>query len=261
MRRALAGLALVVVVLSGAAEAGAHEQAPTTAASDGGAPAHAPMAFGATTAGSSDPVTAAGVPAGEPGRPGARAPYASAPWLWIGAVGLGALATWFAVARRPQGAWGREPALAGALVFTAVVHLLEAPTHWTEGWFLGAFFAASGAVLLGQAAVAATRATRELHLSVVATAGVLLVLYLLVRQVSLPLLDHRDPYRLVELPVKAVEVAAGSLSLARLIAMRRSPVSAVVLAAEHPGPLRQALVHGGRAVPVGTEPAGLGVRS
>ena len=117
--------------------------------------------------------------------------------------------------------------LAGALAVTGVVHVFETESHWAEGWHLGLFFAASGAVLLGQAAAAVTGANRELYASVMVTTLGLIVLYVLARQLSLPLVGHRDRYVLAELPIKAIEIGAAGLSLLRLVRPRsRSPSSA-----------------------------------
>lgn len=45
----------------------------------------------------------------------------------------------------------------------------------------------------------------------------MLVLYALARQVTLPLVEHRDPYLLRELPLKALELGVAGLSLFRLV--------------------------------------------
>lgn len=177
-----------------------------------------------------------------------RRAAAGAVWPWAPAVALGAGLTWLALRSMPRRSPRTDPSrpaavvrsdeaagslmgtvrtpdvvLAGALAVTGVVHLLEAPSHWAEGWHLGLFFAASAAVLLGQAIAAVTRADARLCASVLVTTLGLLVLYVLAREVPLPLVDHRDPYLLSELPVKALELGIAGLSALRLTRVRDRP--------------------------------------
>ncbi|MGQ0744562.1 MAG: hypothetical protein ACT4OS_09555 [Acidimicrobiales bacterium] len=153
-------------------------------------------------------------------------------WPWIPAVALGSAGIWLLF--KPRAAddrlHRRDWALAGALMLTGVIHCLETPSHWDEGWHLGVFFAVSAAVLLGQAAAAGTRPTPALYTSVLATMVGLIVLYVLVRQFSLPLVDHRDPYLLTDLPVKLVEVGAAGLAGFRLFQMRKQAANGSLLA-------------------------------
>ncbi|HEX6596475.1 MAG TPA: hypothetical protein VF045_06040, partial [Acidimicrobiales bacterium] len=99
--------------------------------------------------------------------------------------------------------------------------------HWAEGWLLGAFFVASGVLLVGQAAVVALRRSPAAYASVLASTAVFVVLYFLAREVALPLVDHRDPYLLEDVPVKVAEGVAAliaGLSLVRARVARPAPV-------------------------------------
>lgn len=114
-----------------------------------------------------------------------------------------------------------------ALVFAGVAHLALVPSHWAEGWLLGAFFVASGVLLVGQAAVVALRPSPAAYASVLASTAVFVVLYFLAREVALPLVDHRDPYLLEDVPVKVAEGVAAliaGLSLVRARVARPAPV-------------------------------------
>jgi hypothetical protein len=90
-----------------------------------------------------------------------------------------------------------------ALLFAGVAHCALAPSHWNEGWHLGAFFAASGLLLVGQGALLWLRPSVAAYRSVLLSTGAMIVLYVAARQVALPLVDHRDPYLLTDIPVKA----------------------------------------------------------
>lgn len=130
---------------------------------------------------------------------------------------VAALAVW---RRRGEGSpWPGPAQLVGgfALLFTGVAHCALAPAHYNEGWHLGLFFVASGLVLLGQAIVICLRPTRAVYRSVIASTALMIVLYFLGRQVTLPFVNHRDPYLLEDLPVKLAELLAAGLALAGLV--------------------------------------------
>jgi hypothetical protein len=109
------------------------------------------------------------------------------------------------------------------LAYTAAGHGMEIAPHWQEGWPLGLFFAVVTAVLAGQGLSLARRPSATTYATVVPTTVVLIVLYFLVREITVPFMDHRDPYLWSELVLKAAEgvlvvVAAGRLR-------RRPPVA------------------------------------
>ena len=141
----------------------------------------------------------------------------SLPWAGL-AVAVGVALVGLAALRRWSGTTARDRAAAVALVFAGVAHCALTPSHWAEGWHLGLFFAASGVLLVGQGVALGLRATPAVHWSVVASTAAMLVLYVLAREVALPLVDHRDPYLLTDVPVKVAEVAA--LGLAGLALVR-----------------------------------------
>ena len=148
--------------------------------------------------------------------------------LAVGAT-MGALVLW---RRRGAGpAWPGRLQVGGAvaLLFTGVAHCALAPSHYEEGWHLGAFFVASGLVLLGQAVLVCVKPSRAAYRSVVVSTVVMMALYVLARQLTLPLVDHRDPYLLEDLPVKVAEVVAAGVAVAGLVALRRrtQPVTSV----------------------------------
>ena len=113
-----------------------------------------------------------------------------------------------------------------ALLFAGVAHCALAPSHWNEGWHLGAFFAASGLLLVGQAAVLWLRPSLAAYRSVVLSTAVMIVLYVAARQVALPLVDHRDPYLLTDIPVKAAELLAAGLAVVALVKAKPAPAPA-----------------------------------
>ena len=146
-----------------------------------------------------------------------------------GVLASGAAAVAVAVRRRSGRAAspGRlQIAGALALLFAGVAHCALAPSHWAEGWHLGAFFAASGLLLVGQAAVLWLRPSAAAYRSVVASTAVMIVLYVAVRQATLPLVDHRDPYLLSDIPVKAAELLAAGLAIVALVKARSAPAPA-----------------------------------
>ena len=238
---ALAALALSLTLVAGMGVAEAHEPSRNMdRATDG---AHAPTADNraASSTGAIAPSTGdLEATRGSMSQDRRRA-ATGVKWPWAPSVALGAGLTWVvlrawrgparagttrrAAGSTPDGAArgfegtapAPDPVLSAALAVTGMVHLLEAPSHWAEGWHLGLFFAASGAVLLGQAIAARTRADAQLYRCVLVTTLSLVLLYVLAREVSLPLVDHRDPYLLSELPVKAIELGIAGLSVLRLI--------------------------------------------
>lgn len=117
-----------------------------------------------------------------------------------------------------------------ALLFAGVAHCALAPSHWNEGWHLGAFFAASGLLLVGQAAVLWLRPSVAAYRSVVLSTAVMIVLYVATRQMALPLVDHRDPYLVSDIPVKAAELLAAGLAVTALLKARPAPAPATLLA-------------------------------
>lgn len=80
--------------------------------------------------------------------------------------------------RRVEVPWpgGLRLAGAGALLFTGVAHCALAPSHWAEGWHLGALFVASGLVLVGQAGLLWLRPSAAAYRSVLVSTAVLVVL-------------------------------------------------------------------------------------
>ena len=122
-----------------------------------------------------------------------------------------------------------------ALLFAGVAHCALAPSHWREGWHLGAFFAASGVLLVGQAAVVWLRPSLAAYRSVLLSTAVMILLYLAARQVALPLIDHRDPYLLTDIPVKLAELLAGGLAAVALLNARPAPAPAAVPATRMAG--------------------------
>ncbi len=224
-------MAVAVVVGAGAwsmGAAAAHGTTPTTAPAVVETPGTAGMTgmTGMTGMGGS-PLTAAANEAGEP------AEGASASGLWVGlaaaaavtALGTGGLLA----ARRRMAAGAAAPAPArldvvgaAALLFAGVAHCALTPSHWAEGWHLGAFFAGSGLLLLGQAVLVGLRPSPAAYGSVLASTAVLIVLYFLAREVALPLVDHQDPYLLEDVPVKVAEAVA---ALVAGVALARSRVT------------------------------------
>lgn len=150
-----------------------------------------------------------------------------------GVIASGAAVVAVAFRRRRGGipAPGRlQIAGAFALLFAGVAHCALAPSHWAEGWHLGAFFAASGLLLVGQAAVLWLRPSLAAYRSVVLSTAVMIVLYVAVRQFAVPLVDHRDPYLLSDIPVKAAEVFAAGLAIVALVKARPAPAGTTLLA-------------------------------
>lgn len=142
-----------------------------------------------------------------------------------GVIAAGVAAVAVGLRRRP--ATDRaQVAGAAALLFAGVAHVVLAPSHWAEGWQLGAFFAASGVVLVVQAGLLYRRPTRGLMRSIVASTVAMVVLYVAVRQFALPFVDHQDPYLLADIPVKVAELLAANVALATL-AKLRTPAPAV----------------------------------
>jgi len=165
------------------------------------------------------------VPTGaEPGEEGALPWSGLAVAVAVALVGLAAL-------------WGRagsagDRAAAGALMFAGVAHCALTPSHWGEGWHLGLFFAVSGLLLVGQGLALGLGATPAVHWSVLASTVAMLVLYVLAREVALPLVDHRDPYLLTDVPVKMAEAAAFGLGVLALVRARAARAARDV--APHP---------------------------
>jgi hypothetical protein len=91
------------------------------------------------------------------------------------------------------------------LAYSAAAHGMQIASHWQEGPLLGLFFAVATGILAGQALGLARRPSATIYTTVALTTVVLIVLYFLVREVSVPLVDHRDPYRWTELVLKAAE--------------------------------------------------------
>ncbi len=140
-----------------------------------------------------------------------------------------------AVAPRRRRAGATQPGrlqIAGALalLFAGVAHCALAPSHWSEGWHLGAFFAASGVLLVGQAAVLWLRPSLAAYRSVLLSTAVMIVLYVAARQVALPLVDHRDPYLLTDIPVKVAELMAAGLAAVAIVKARPAPAPAPAVA-------------------------------
>lgn len=140
-----------------------------------------------------------------------------------GVLASGAAAVAVAVRRRrgTETSAGRlQIAGACALLFAGVAHCAVAPAHWNEGWHLGAFFAGSGLILVGQAALLWLRPSVAAYRSIVLSTTVMIVLYVAARQVALPLVDHRDPYLLKDVPVKAAELLAAGLAVVAWVKAR-----------------------------------------
>ena len=138
-------------------------------------------------------------------------------WPWIPSVALAARLVHRRLSGpRAAGRWERADAVVGALLCsTAVAHVVEIPSHWAEGPALGLFFVAASAVLIGQATSLAVAPSPPVYRTVVVSTTVLIGLYVLARQVTLPLVGHRDAYQPAELATKAVEALALGLALAR----------------------------------------------
>jgi hypothetical protein len=139
-----------------------------------------------------------------------------------GVIAAGAAAVAVRRRRAAGGTWPdrAQVAGAGALLFAGVAHVVLAPSHWAEGWYIGAFFAASGLVLAVQAALLYLRPSRNLYRSVVVTTAAMVVLYVAARQGGLPLVDHQDPYLLADMPVKLAELFAANVALTALAKLR-----------------------------------------
>jgi hypothetical protein len=221
-----AGVAVAIAIsLTGAGPVAAHEGAPTTVPA--GAVPIATMGGGGTG-------ELPGVAEYVPPTVGATATTDRWSSLSVMAAATGVIASGAAVVavafRRRRGglpAPGRlQIAGACALLFAGVAHCALAPSHWSEGWHLGAFFAASGLLLVGQAAVLWLRPSVAAYRSIVLSTAMMIVLYVAVRQVALPLVDHRDPYLLTDIPVKAAEVFAAGLAIVALVKARPAPASA-----------------------------------
>jgi hypothetical protein len=201
------GLSVAVLLLA-AGPAAAHEMTPTTT------PTTTPAAMGVV------PVVAA-TTTGPEAATGGNAAAGLAVAMAVTAVAVRA------IRRRTA---GLDRVAAAALVFAGVAHLALAPSHWAEGRLLGAFFFASGMLLVGQAGVVALRPSPAAYASVLASTAVLVLLYFLAREVTLPLVDHRDPYLLEDVPVKVAEGVAAlvaGLSLVRVRAARPAPALAM----------------------------------
>jgi hypothetical protein len=220
-----AGVGIAIVIwLTGAGPVAAHEGAPTTV------PAGAvPVATMGSAAGTGElPGVAEYVPptVGAMATTTDRWSSLSVMAAATGVIASGAAVVAVALRRRRGGAPapGRvQIAGAFALLFAGVAHCALAPSHWAEGWHLGAFFAASGLLLVGQAAVLWLRPSLAAYRSVVLSTAVMIVLYVAVRQFAVPLVDHRDPYLLSDIPVKAAEVFAAGLAIVALVKARPAP--------------------------------------
>jgi hypothetical protein len=91
------------------------------------------------------------------------------------------------------------------LAYSGAAHGMEIASHWQESWVLGLFFAIATGVLAGQALSLARRPSATMYAAVTLTTVVLIALYFLVRETTVPFVDHRDPYRWTELVLKAAE--------------------------------------------------------
>ena len=152
--------------------------------------------------------------------------------LWVMAAATAVVAGAVAAAgatrrRRLPASWpgGAQVAGALALLFAGVAHVVLAPSHWAEGWHLGAFFAVSGLLLAGQAGVLCLRPSAAAYRSVIVSTAAMVVLYVAVRQFALPLVAHQDPYLVEDIPVKLAEVSAAGLAAAALLKARSRPGS------------------------------------
>ncbi len=134
--------------------------------------------------------------------------------LAVGALALRVLLPFFRQGAEPRPV---DDLAAAALIFTGVVHCALVPEHWAEGWVLGAFFAVSGVLLIGQAVLVWLQPSRAAYGSVIVSTTVLIVLYFLAREVTIPLVDHLDPYSFEEYPVKVAEGLAALLAVAALV--------------------------------------------
>jgi len=221
---AATGLAIATWT-TGAGPVFAHEGTVTTVPSAVSAPA-----AGSRDTGGTDilPGVAEYVPASTVAIAGTTDKW-SALQVMVAATGvLASGAAVVAVALRRRGFLAVAPSrlqVAGsvALLFTGVAHVALTPSHWGEGWHLGAFFVASGVVLMGQAAVLWLRPTITAYRSVIVSTAVMLVLYVAVREAALPFVDHRDPYLLADIPVKLAELFAANVALTALVAARTPP--------------------------------------
>lgn len=214
--------------LAGAGPVAAHEGTPTPA------PAASMPAGGASATGELPGVAeySPPIPAAMPG--GDRWSALSVMVAATGVIASGAAAVAVAVRRRRGSvAWPGRLQLAGAfsLLFAGVAHCALAPSHWAERWHLGAFFVASGLVLVGQAGLLCVRPSPAAYRSVVVSTAMMVVLYVAVRQFALPLVDHRDPYLLSDVPVKAAELLAAGLAVAALVRAKAPAVARPALAA------------------------------
>lgn len=207
------GIALVL----GAGPVGAHEGTTSTTVSPGATPTALPAATH----------EAATATAEAPDRSGSqefRVAYALAVLAVTGAAALGLRVA------LPLLKPGSEPrfvdsAASAALVFSGVAHLFVAPPHWVEGRHLGVFFTLSSALLLGQGAAVWLRPSAGAYRSVVVSTGAFIVLYFLARELSLPLVGHRDPYAFEEYPVKLAEGVAAMLAAVALVRTRPAAVA------------------------------------
>ncbi len=221
---AVTGIAISGWLVAGAGPVAAHEGTATTV----------PL-------GSATPAIALGEPTGE-GILFGRAEYVPPPpaanegneWELLammvagtGVITAGVAAAAVALRRRRSGAGmartdRAQVAGAAALLFAAVAHVVLAPSHWAESWQLGAFFAASGVILAVQAGLLCLRPSRALSRSIVASTALMVLTYVAARQFALPLVDHRDPYLLADLPVKFAELFAANVALAFLLKTRET---------------------------------------
>lgn len=226
MRPIAARAGIVVALLAGAVAwaagpAGAHETTTTTVATAAGSPTMAGMA------GMTGMTGMTGMAGASPAAAGPEAER-DGKGLWPGlalaaAVTVACSAALVAVRRRLGDApplAPRDLAGAAALLFAGVAHCALTPSHWAEGWHLGLFFAGSGALLLGQAVVVAVRPSLAAYRSVLVSTTVLIALYVLSREVALPLVGHRDPYLVEDVPVKLAEGFAALVAGAALVRAR-----------------------------------------
>lgn len=120
---------------------------------------------------------------------------------------------------------GTDYLVSAALLFTMIAHLAEIGPHWSEGTALGLFFVGSTAVLLVQMGLVLTRPSVGLYLGTVVTSVTLIGLYFLVREVSVPFVDHHDPYLAQEYPVKMAEALVVAAGIARIRRLRSHPLA------------------------------------
>ena len=208
----LAPLGVAVVMTMGPAHA--HEGTGSTAIPTG----PAPLGMSAMT-----PAEPAAASAGTGTSPRFQNAYFLAVLAVIaaGALVLRVARPVFTPGARPRAA---DSAAAAALLFAGAAHCAVTPSHWAEGWHLGLFFALSGLLLLGQGLAVWLRPTVATYGSVVASTAVFIVLYFLVREFSLPLVGHRDPYLFEEYPVKVAEALAAVVAVVALLRARPVPL-------------------------------------